>query len=74
VTTSAIAGDLEPPATVDYLSKNGAERLARRIQGYWTGLGHTQVKVWIEPEGGAYAVRSNLRAGLPPSAAGLCPG
>jgi hypothetical protein len=64
--TTTVA-DIEPRATVDYLGKNGAERLARRIQGYWHGLGYNEVKVWIEPEGRAYGVRSNLRAALPPT-------
>jgi hypothetical protein len=32
--------DVEPP-TPDCLGKLGAEQLARRIQKYWVGLGHT---------------------------------
>jgi hypothetical protein len=64
-------GDLdEQPATVDYLAKRGAEQLAQRIQGYWAGLGYSQIKVWVEPATrGAWQVRSNLERGLPPAAA-----
>ena len=65
---------LAEPVVEDHLGKLGAEQLAQRIRAYWHGLGHDQIKVWVEREGGAYAVRSNLRAGLPPPAAGLCPG
>jgi hypothetical protein len=68
MSAAADVASREPePVVADYLGKNGAEQLARRIQGYWTGLGHDQVRVWVEPaDRGAYSVRSNLRAGLPP--------
>jgi hypothetical protein len=62
------AGDiieLEPPATVDYLGKVGAEQLAELIRQYWAGLGHAGVRVWLEPvSNGAWEVRSNLARGL----------
>ena len=56
-----------PPPTVDYLGRLGAEQLAEQIRAYWSGLGHDQVNVWIEPaHSGTWAVRSNLARGLPP--------
>jgi hypothetical protein len=54
----------EPPATPDYLSRTGAEALAQAIRDYW-GRG---VTVWVEPDAGAWCIRSNLERGLPPPA------
>lgn len=63
----------EPPPTSDHLGKLGAEQLAQRIQRYWTGMGHDQVRVWVEPASpGAWSIRSNLLRGLPPAAAASC--
>lgn len=33
----------------EWLSKTGAERLAESIRRYWSGKGHPEVKVHIEP-------------------------
>jgi hypothetical protein len=67
--TGADVPALDPePVAADYLAKIGAEQLAQRIRAYWSGLGHDQVRVWVEPaaDRGAWAVRSNLAGGLPP--------
>jgi hypothetical protein len=37
------------PVVTDHLGKLGAEQLAQRIRTYWSGLGHDQMRVWIEP-------------------------
>jgi len=56
---------------MDYLTRDGAEELARRIERYWHDQGFTAVRVWVEPFGDGkhrlHAVRSNLMSGLPPT-------
>ena len=69
------AGKLRPASTrrtddIDNLSAAGAERLARTIRKYWENAGF-DVAVEIVPfhcastNGQAFAVRSDLRGGLP---------
>ena len=67
-TSSRAAGDLAEPVVAYYLGKIGADRLAQKILGYWRGLGHAQVRVWIEPDAGTWSIRSNLQGGRPPPA------
>lgn len=48
----------------EYLSKEGAEELAQRIEQYWSALGH-RVKCWLEVVPGridrlVYGVRSDI--------------
>lgn len=55
----------------DFCTKDGAFRLAKRIQQKWHDLGHANVRVWVcdaaeESRHGLYVVRSNLVNGLPP--------
>ena len=59
---------------MDTFTKAGAERLAAKVREYWNKRGRGVV-VWVEPSsaylnslrtGTWYAVRSNLRNGLPP--------
>lgn len=59
----------------DSFEHSGALRLAGIIQAKWTGLGYTNVCVWVDREklehssfGGAFVsvVRSNLVNGVPP--------
>ncbi|HZT18647.1 MAG TPA: hypothetical protein VFA23_04545 [Dongiaceae bacterium] len=58
---------------VDY-SRSGraASALAARIVEYWSRLGYPGIHAWVEPtviDGhSGYAVRSNIRNGLPPAA------
>jgi hypothetical protein len=67
MTEPPIAADLEPPATVDYLSRTGAEALAETIRARWAD--HPDVRVWVELDAGTWSVRSNLKRGQPPPAA-----
>jgi len=50
------------------LPEDGRARLIERL---WHGLGHRDVRVWVERAGRMRVVRSNLVNGLPPSALGL---
>lgn len=54
----------------NYLSEDGARRLASRIQNFWRALGYKAATAWTEPGGHAgksyFVVRSNLRCGIPP--------
>ena len=62
-----IASPDPEPAVADHLGRIGAEQLAQRIRAYWSGLGHDQVRVWVErADRSAWSVRSNLAGGLPP--------
>ena len=70
MTEPSIAGDLEPPATVDYLGQLGAEQLAQRILAHWRERSvNDHVRVWLEPDFGTWSVRGNLERGLPPRTA-----
>ena len=54
----------------DYLTMEGATRLASRIRDYWSARAEA-VRVWVEPikraglDDRAYQVRSDLVGGLP---------
>ena len=62
-----IASPDPEPAVADHLGRIGAEQLAQRIRAYWSGLGHDQVRVWVErADRSAWSVRSYLAGGLPP--------
>ena len=56
----------------DPFSREGSARLARKIERYWRGKGHT-VNVWTEEFGSSigdeplYGVRSDLVNGFPQS-------
>jgi len=43
-----IASPDPEPAVADHLGRIGAEQLVQRIRAYWSGLGHDQVRVWVE--------------------------
>ena len=49
-----------------------ANKVARQVESYWAGLGHFNVRCWVERvsvgpnRGSSYEVRSNLVRGLPP--------
>ena len=49
-----------------------ANRYARQIENYWSGLGFPNVRCWVERvsaganRGLGYEIRSNLIRGLPP--------
>jgi hypothetical protein len=58
----------------DYFSsEKAASALAARIVDYWSRLGYRGINAWVEltPVNGyrSYAIRSNIRNGLPPKAA-----
>lgn len=53
----------------EHCSKNGAERIAKRIRAFWEARGKAP-KVWTEMIPGTeefplYQVRSNMKDGLP---------
>ena len=50
------------------LPEDGRTRLIERL---WHGLGHRDVRVWVERAGSMRGVRSNLVNGLPPSWTGM---
>ncbi len=53
------------PDQPDWLTSDGAERLADRIKAYWLGLGSVvEVRVVPLPRGG-FGIASNLQQGLP---------
>ena len=60
---------------MDYCTEDGATTLAEKIQVYWGERGYSRVKANIAPVEGFsdgrafYALKSNLVAGLPKSAA-----
>ena len=53
-----IASPDPEPAVADHLGRIGAEQLAQRTRAYWSGLGHDQVRVWVERAGTAAPGRS----------------
>jgi len=56
--------------TPDNMTRDGAERLAAKLNSYWHEHGYPAARHWVEPGGvpgrEAYVVRSNLCDGLPP--------
>jgi hypothetical protein len=57
------------PRQDDYLDKDGATLLGKRIAAYWASCGRSDVEIWIEfaavPGGFAWVVKSDLKGGLP---------
>lgn len=54
----------------NWMSDEGAELLARRLQAFWRDKGSTEARFWTEPinhaKGSYLIVRSNLVNGMPP--------
>jgi len=67
---AAAAGFVCAEDGMDYLSRSGAQELARMIERYWHDRGFRAVRARVERfgENGCtlYAVRSNLVGGNPP--------
>jgi hypothetical protein len=58
---------IEPKPSTEMWNKEGAEKIAKRVEAYWLAKGHT-VKAWIEPvprRRGVFQVRSDLINGAP---------
>ncbi len=67
----------EPNPDRDWSNKPGAEALAAEIRQFWKTFAGQDVLVWVEVGCGGkqpvWVIKSNLRAGLPPSGCGSNP-
>ena len=68
-------GSTKRNAEIDQSSPAGAAELGRRIVQFWTDAGFDNIRKEVIRGGGphespVYAVRSNLRNGLPPAIGG----
>ena len=63
----------EEPLLPDFDEARVARKVARQVESYWAGLGHSNVRCWVERvnvgpnRGSSYEIRSNLVRGLPPA-------
>jgi len=70
------------PVRPDYCSKDGAHKLAKKIEEYWRAKGSKQIDTWVEPGARVsgsestsanvrFDVRTNMVNGLPPDMTSL---